>query len=48
MGVLEIIQNDPVRLTKFESEEEQEIALKFFESLKTILERRAPKNQDEE
>ena len=48
MGVLEVIRNDPVRLTKFESEEEQEMALKFFESLKAILERRAPQNQDEE
>ena len=48
MGVLEVIQNDPVRLTKFESEEEQEMALKFFDSLKAILERRAPQNQDEE
>ena len=26
MRVLEVIQNDPVRLTRFESEEEQEMA----------------------
>jgi hypothetical protein len=47
MGVLEVIQNDPARLTKLESEEEQEMALKFFDSLKAILERRAPQNRDE-
>jgi hypothetical protein len=41
-------RRDPVRLTKFKSEEEQEMALKFFDSLKAILERRAPQNQDEE
>jgi len=33
MGVLEVIQNDPVRLTKFESEEEQEMALKLVMKL---------------
>ena len=40
MEALQVLRNDPVQLTNFDSEEDREVALKFFDSLKTVLERR--------
>jgi hypothetical protein len=36
----------PVQLTQFNSQEDKETALRFFDSLKEILERRMLKNPD--
>ncbi len=47
MEVLQVLQNNPVQLTKFESQEEKEIALRFFDSLKAVLERRVLKKNGE-
>ncbi|HEY7244156.1 MAG TPA: DUF4145 domain-containing protein [Xanthobacteraceae bacterium] len=40
MEVLQVLRDEPVQLTNLESKEEQETALRFFDSLKAVLERR--------
>ena len=47
MEVLQVLRGDPVQLTNFESKEDEEVALRFFDSLKTVLDRRMLQNRDE-
>ena len=47
MEVLQVLRSDPVQLTNFDSQEDKEMAIRFFESLKAVLKRRMLKNRDE-
>jgi hypothetical protein len=47
MEALQVLRKSPVQLTQFNSQEDRETALRFFDSLKEILERRMLKNPNE-
>ena len=47
MEVLQVLRSDPVQLTNFDSQEDKEMAVRFFDSLKAVLERRMLQNRDE-
>ena len=48
MEVLEVLRSNPARLTNLlDSREDKETALRLFDSLKAILERRILQNPDE-
>ena len=48
MEVLEVLRSNPAQLTNlFDSQEDKETALRLFDSLKAILERRILQNPDE-
>jgi hypothetical protein len=44
MEVLQVLRNDPGQPSSLETQEDKEMALRFLDSLKTILERRMLKN----
>ena len=46
MEALQVLRKSPVQLTQFNSQEDKETALRLFDSLKEILERRMLKNPD--
>ena len=46
MEVLQVLRSDPVQLTNFDSQDDKEMAVRFFESLKAVLERRILKKPD--
>ena len=48
MEVLQVLRSDPVQLTNFDSQEDKELAFRFIDSLKEILERRGIRNRDKE
>jgi hypothetical protein len=47
MEVLQVLGNDPVQPTSLDTQEDKEMALRFVDSLKAILERRMLKKGDE-
>jgi hypothetical protein len=47
MEVLQVLRNDPVQPTSLDTQEDKEMALRFVDSLKAILERRMLKKGDE-
>jgi hypothetical protein len=47
MEVLQVLRSDSTRLSPLESQADKEIALRFLDSLQTILERRMPHNSEE-
>jgi hypothetical protein len=47
MEVLQVLRNDPAQPTSLETQADREMALRFFDSLKAILERRILKRSDE-
>jgi hypothetical protein len=48
MEVLQVLRSDPLQLTNFDSQEDKEVAFRFINSLKAILERRKLKYQNQE
>jgi hypothetical protein len=47
MEVLQVLRNDPGQPTSLETQEDKEMALRFFDSLKAILQRRTLQHRDE-
>jgi hypothetical protein len=48
MEVLRVLRNEPGQPATLETQEDKEMALRFFDSLKAVLERRMRHNQDEQ
>ena len=48
MEVLQVLRNDPGQPSNLETKENKEMALRFVDSLKAILERRMLQNRDED
>jgi hypothetical protein len=48
MEVLQVLRSDPLQLTNFDSQEDKEVAFRFINSIKAILEHRKLKYQDPE
>jgi hypothetical protein len=46
MEVLQVLRNEPGQPTSLETQEDKEMALRFFDSLKAVLERRMLKRSD--
>jgi hypothetical protein len=47
MEVLQVLRNEPGQPTSLETQQDKEMALRFFDSLKAILERRMLQHRDE-
>jgi hypothetical protein len=47
MEVLQVLRNESGQPTSLQTQEDKEMALRFFDSLKAVLERRMLKNRDE-
>ena len=48
MEVLQALRNESGQPTNLETQEDKEMALRFFDSLKAVLERRILQNWDED
>jgi hypothetical protein len=48
MEVLQVLRNESGQPTNLETQEDKEMALRFFDSLKAVLERRILQNWDED
>jgi hypothetical protein len=48
MEVLRVLRNEPGQPATLETQADKEMALRFFDSLKAVLERRMLHNQDEQ
>jgi hypothetical protein len=48
MEVLQVLRNEPGQPASLETQEDKEMALRFFDSLKAVLERRMLHNRDEQ
>jgi hypothetical protein len=47
MEVLQVLRNEAGQPTNLETQEDKEMALRFFDSLKAILQRRTLQHRDE-
>jgi hypothetical protein len=47
MELLQVLRSDPVQLTSFDSQDDKEMAFRFIDSLKQVLERRTLPNRGE-